>query len=148
MTILLESGPRGYKTFYMLNSARLKFVLLINLKLLTIENSFLLNFAEHENFSANKYEIVGVFIFISRENFTLSWVEHEKSFITLGPNHQVFLPFEIGDFFTSNMLSPWRNFLKIKINFVCFCLIFSRKGTIVQSSPCLSIQICKWWCYL
>ena len=33
-----------------------KFVLLLNLKLLTIANSFLLNIAEHENFSANKYE--------------------------------------------------------------------------------------------
>ena len=33
-----------------------KLVLLINLKLLTIANSFLLNRAEHENFSANKYE--------------------------------------------------------------------------------------------
>ena len=30
--------------------------------------------------------IVGIFIFISRENFTLSWVEHEKSFITSGPD--------------------------------------------------------------
>ena len=34
----------------------MKFVLLINLKLLTIANSFLLNVAEHEKFSANKYE--------------------------------------------------------------------------------------------
>ena len=48
----------------------------------------MLNMAEHEIFSANKYETtttVGIFIFISRENFKLSWVEHEKSFITLGP---------------------------------------------------------------
>ena len=30
--------------------------------------------------------IVGIFIFISRENFMLSWVEHEKSSITLGPD--------------------------------------------------------------
>ena len=29
--------------------------------------------------------IVGIFIFINRENFMLSSVEHEKSFITLGP---------------------------------------------------------------
>ena len=29
--------------------------------------------------------IVGIFIFISRENFMLSCVEFEKSFITLGP---------------------------------------------------------------
>ena len=61
--------PRGYKTFFMLNSA------------------------EHENFSANKYEnannscmkisllinmkmptIVGIFLFISREIFMLSYV--------------------------------------------------------------------------
>ena len=34
----------------------MKFVLLINLKLLIIANSFLLNIAEHENFSVNKYE--------------------------------------------------------------------------------------------
>ena len=34
---------------------------------ITISNSFLLNIAEHENFSANKY-VVGIIIFISREN--------------------------------------------------------------------------------
>ena len=55
----------------------MKFVMQINLKLLTIANSFLLNIAEHE--------IVGIFIFIRRENFMLSCVEHEKSFITSGP---------------------------------------------------------------
>ena len=35
----------------------MKFVQLVNLKLLTTANSFLLNIAERENFSANKYEI-------------------------------------------------------------------------------------------
>ena len=40
---------RGYKT--------LKIVLLINLKSLPIANSFLLNIAEHDKFSANTYEI-------------------------------------------------------------------------------------------
>ena len=34
----------------------MKFVLLINLKILTTANSFLLNIAEYENISANKYE--------------------------------------------------------------------------------------------
>ena len=34
----------------------MKFFMLINLNLLTIANSFLLNIAEHENFSAKKYE--------------------------------------------------------------------------------------------
>ena len=33
--------------------------------------------------------IVGIFVFISRENFMLSLVEHEKSFITLGPGQTV-----------------------------------------------------------
>ena len=30
--------------------------------------------------------IVGIFIFTSRENFMLSWVEHEQRFITSGPD--------------------------------------------------------------
>ena len=34
----------------------MKFVQQINPKLLTVANSFLLNIAEHENLSANKYE--------------------------------------------------------------------------------------------
>ena len=34
----------------------MKFILLINLNLPTAANSFLLNIAQHENFSANKYE--------------------------------------------------------------------------------------------
>ena len=29
--------------------------------------------------------IVGIFIFISKENFMLSWVEHEEGFIISGP---------------------------------------------------------------
>ena len=39
----------------------MNFVLLINLKLLTIANSFLLNIAEHDIFSANKYENANYF---------------------------------------------------------------------------------------
>ena len=37
----------------------MKFVQLINLKLLIIANSFLLNIAEYENFSAYQYEHAG-----------------------------------------------------------------------------------------
>ena len=68
----------------------MKFVLLMNLKLLTTANTFLLNKAEHENFSANNMKmsiIVGFFIVISRGIFMLSWVEREKCFITSGPGH-------------------------------------------------------------
>ena len=40
----------------------MKFVLLINLKIQTIANYFSLNIAEHENFSANKYEIPTIYV--------------------------------------------------------------------------------------
>ena len=53
--ILIRS--RGYKTFFMLNSAQYEiFHAKKNLKLLTMPTSFLVNIAEHENFSAYKYE--------------------------------------------------------------------------------------------
>ena len=66
----------------------MKLVQLINLKLLKIAISFMLNIAEHEILFANRYKnatIVGIFIFISRENFMLSRVYHGKSSITSGP---------------------------------------------------------------
>ena len=64
----------------------MKLFLLINLILLAIANAFLSNIAENESFSANKYENASYCcIFISRENFMLSSVEHELSFITSGP---------------------------------------------------------------
>ena len=49
-------GPKVIKLFSYSTQLSKKFVLLINLKLLTIVNSFLLNIAEHEIFSTNKYE--------------------------------------------------------------------------------------------
>ena len=51
-----RSGPEVIKLFSCTTHLSMKFVLLINLKLLTIANSILLNIAEHEIFSANKYE--------------------------------------------------------------------------------------------
>ena len=50
-----RSGPEVMKHFSCSTQLCMKFSLLINLKLLTIPNSFLLNIAEHEIFSANKY---------------------------------------------------------------------------------------------
>ena len=50
-------SPQGYTTFFSCSvQMSTKFVMLIYLEFLTIANSFLLNIAEHEIFSANKYE--------------------------------------------------------------------------------------------
>ena len=51
-----NTGPKVIKLFSCSAQLSIKFVILINLKLLTILNFFMLNIAEHENFSANKYE--------------------------------------------------------------------------------------------
>ena len=52
----ITSGPEVIELFSCSTQLNMKYALLINLKLLTSANSFLLNTAEHENFSANKYE--------------------------------------------------------------------------------------------
>ena len=52
----MQSGPEVIKLFSCSTQLSMKSVLLINHKLIIIKNSFLLNIAEHENFSANKYE--------------------------------------------------------------------------------------------
>ena len=48
--------PRGYKTFFMLNSAEHEICLANKSQITNGANSFLLNIAEYENFSVNKYE--------------------------------------------------------------------------------------------
>ena len=52
----IKSGPEVIKLFSCSAKLSMKFFMLINLKLLTMPNYFLLNKDEHENFSANKYE--------------------------------------------------------------------------------------------
>ena len=70
-------GPEVIKLFLCSTLLIMDFVLLITLKLLAFEKSFLLNIAEHEIFSANKYENANycehfhAFVF-RRENFVLS----------------------------------------------------------------------------
>ena len=74
--LFISLGPEVIKCFSCSTQQSMKFVLLINLKLLKIANSFLLlNIAEHKNFSANKYEnaiYCCIFIIISKENFMIS----------------------------------------------------------------------------
>ena len=56
LTCNLETSSWGYKLCSCSTQPSMKLVLLINIELLKIANSFLLNIAEHENFSANKCE--------------------------------------------------------------------------------------------
>ena len=55
-SISLRPGPEGIKLFSCSTQLSVKFLMLINLKLLTMPNSFLLNITKHEHFPANKYE--------------------------------------------------------------------------------------------
>ena len=69
-----ELAPKLY-FFSCSTQLSMKFVLLINLKIPTTANSFLINIAEHENslrINMKMPTIVGIFILISRENFMLS----------------------------------------------------------------------------
>ena len=75
MFIFTTSGPEVIKLFSCSIQISMKFVLLINLKLLITADSFLLNIAEHTKISANKYENANYclhFHICSRENFMLS----------------------------------------------------------------------------
>ena len=67
----------------------MKCSLLINMKLPTIVGIFI--FISRENFisaifSKKEFAIVSNLRFISMTNFMLSWVEHEKSFTSSGPD--------------------------------------------------------------
>ena len=85
-----RSGPEVIKLFSCSTQLSMKFFLLINLKLLTFANSFLLNIAEHENFSANKYENANYcwhFHILLAENFSCSVeLSMKKHFITSRPD--------------------------------------------------------------
>ena len=59
--------------------------------------------------------IVGIFIFISRENFMLSRVEHENSFITSGPG--------------------------VKITLCLLHLYVNKKCTCISKTHCISLRL-------
>ena len=96
----------------MLNSAEQENFHATNLKLLTMSNSSLLNIAEHENFSANKYENANycwhfrIYI-ISWEIFVPSWVEHEKSLITSGSDFSCFCCFHRSEHYKEVVCYCW-----------------------------------------
>ena len=75
----------------MLNSAER--AILINLKILTIAHSFLLNVGEHEHFSANEYENVNYcchFSYFLAEKISWSAELSMKKFYNLGASDRYF----------------------------------------------------------
>ena len=66
----------------------MKFKLLINTDVAKINGNFKFKSQKPVIYPADNVKmptIVGILIFMSRINLMLSWVEHEKSFITSGP---------------------------------------------------------------
>ena len=63
----------------MFNSVEYEICLAINLKLLKIGNSFLLNTPEHETFFANKYENANYSCLLAEKISCSAELEHEKN---------------------------------------------------------------------
>ena len=100
------SWPVVIKKFSCSTQLSVKFILLINLKVLTIFLNFFhaqLSWACSAELSMEKVLIVGFFIFMTKWNFMLSWVEHEKSFISSRP----------GDMQHSQKLHMWQTLLSL-----------------------------------
>ena len=84
MCALRRFRPRGYKTFSCSTQLSMKFCPAKNLIFLTITNSFLLNMAEHENFSASKYENAKFLYMLAEKISCSAELSMKKSFITSG----------------------------------------------------------------
>ena len=87
-SILKISGPKVIKLFSYSTQLSIKFILLINIKMPTnvgILTCISMINTIYERLKAKKSLFVGILVSMSSWNFVLSWVEHEKSFITSGP---------------------------------------------------------------
>ena len=89
LCLSLQPGPEVIKLFCCSTQLNMEFSLLTNMKMpiilgifrYKIRQIFMLSHVWQERI----YFFVSNLRFISRTNFILSWVEHEKSFITRGP---------------------------------------------------------------
>ena len=84
------SGPEVIELFSCSTQLSTKFILLINVKMPTIVGILTFMSDKIQHLRGLKQEtslFVGILVFMSGWNFVLSWVEHEKSFITSGPGH-------------------------------------------------------------
>ena len=106
----------------------MKFSLLRNLKMPTIVGIFV--FISRENIMlsyvciARKHVIVSNLRFISGTNFMLSWVEHEKSFIIPGPV-SCFLELHMGKQFHSCRVAKFWSLLKSFTTLIIRCKIYA-----------------------
>ena len=83
-----DLGPKVIKLFSCWTQQKMKFSLLINMKMPMIVGIFKFisrEFSCSAMFSKTEFAVVSNLRFFSRTNTMLSWVEQEKSFITLGP---------------------------------------------------------------
>ena len=77
-------GPEVIKLFSCSTQLSMKFKMLKDIKIAIINGNFTFEWPKPIIYPANK-QFVGILTIMSRINFDLSWVEHEKSFITSGP---------------------------------------------------------------
>ena len=82
-----QSGPGVIKLFPCSTQLSTKFILLINVKMPTFISMINTTSAERL-YKQETSSFVGIVVFMSSWNFVLSWVEHEKSFITPRPSLQ------------------------------------------------------------
>ena len=95
VVVVLGTGSEVINFFSCSVQQRMKFVKLIKIKYQKIETFFLQSRAEHEFFllliNIKMRTIVLISIFISRKNFMLNGVEHDKSFITRVEHEESFI---------------------------------------------------------
>ena len=102
--------PRGYETFFMLNSAKHEMFSANkyeNANKLAFSYLLAEKFSCSAMFSKTEFAIISNSRFISRTNFMLSWVEHEKSFMTSGPGHFFIWSYEYFIHFKTVPLNLW-----------------------------------------
>ena len=86
---LLRSGPEVIKLFVCSTQMSTEFQLLIKLKYRQIKKFHALNLSDVVFImlvNVKMPTIVGILTFMSRINLLISWVEHKKGFISLGPD--------------------------------------------------------------
>ena len=87
-----RSGPDVIKLFSCSTQLSTKYILLINIKMPTIVgiSTFITMINKtSESLKARKVVIFSSLVFMSSCDFMLSWVEHEKSFITWYPSSKI-----------------------------------------------------------